>query len=121
MTANLRTRLLQWVNRLAPYPWNAVLLGLATIYRRKRQKADISTTPTGMLEYSALVAAGCAPGASSELVARDVRSPADDRHGAGDRRRVRTLLAVEPEPGRGAGRRASWWYAGTSWAGLDAR
>jgi hypothetical protein len=70
--------------------------------RGKRQEADIGAAPTWMLERSAPVAAGRAPGASPELVARDVGSPADDRHHAGDRRRVSALLAIQPEPGRGA-------------------
>ena len=35
----------------------------------------------------------------SELIARGVWSPPDDRHGTGDRRRVPALLAIEPGPG----------------------
>jgi hypothetical protein len=68
----------------------------------KRQEADVSTAPTRMLKRSTLVSAGRAPRASSQLIARGVRSPPDDGHGAGDRRGVSALLAIQPEPGRGA-------------------
>jgi hypothetical protein len=70
--------------------------------RRKRQEADVGATPAGALERGTLVAAGGAPSASSKLVARGVGSPADDGHGAGDRRRVPALHAVEPQPRCGA-------------------
>jgi hypothetical protein len=90
---------------------------------RKRQEADIGTTPSRMLERGALVAAGRAPGTSTELIARCVGTPADHRHSAGDRRRVPALLAIEPEPRCGAvqiteGRGGA---SGLHATGLDAR
>jgi hypothetical protein len=54
-----------------------------------------------MLDSRALVAAGGAPCTLPQLVARYVSAPANDRHGAGNRSMMRTLLAIDPHPRRG--------------------
>ena len=69
---------------------------------RERQKADIGAAPARMLNGCALVAAGCAPRPLPQHIARRVAAPADD----GDRARQRcvmlAVLAVQPQPRRGA-------------------
>jgi hypothetical protein len=74
----------------------------------------------GMLEHSTLMTACRAPSASSELVAQGVRSPADDGHGASDRRRVPALLGQSQGVARCRSPRVVV-VRGTSSPGLGAR
>ena len=87
---------------LTTFPWNILLLSLIAAQgteevRRKRQKANIGTPSPWMLKHSALVAAGRTASASPKLITRGIRTPPNDEHRAGDRRRVSALLAIEPQ------------------------
>lgn len=68
----------------------------------KRLKADVSARPTRMLNGRAFVAAGRAPRALAQLVARSVGSPPDNGHGARERRPMTAFLTVDPQPWRRA-------------------
>jgi hypothetical protein len=70
--------------------------------RWKRHEADMFATPPRMLNGRALVAARGTAGTLPQFVARYIGAPADDRDGAGERRIVLTLLAIEPHPWRRA-------------------
>jgi hypothetical protein len=80
---------------LKPYHHRAAL---STRFLRKRHEADAVAAPCRMRERRALVAARRAARALTQLVARCIRAPKNDRCRKGHRRIMRTALAIYPPP-----------------------
>jgi hypothetical protein len=86
------------------------------------EEVNVGAAPPCVLDRGALVAAGGAPSALAQHVARRCGAPADDGDRARQRRVVRAPLAVKPGLGRGAvevaGRRANTHSHTRHWTGV---